>query len=78
MKSLIALTDIASITMPARCAYDWFGGSNERGVAVGDPVTGSCQDGINPRGLNLNKGAKSVLAYQHMTIAMRNLLALSA
>jgi glycosyltransferase involved in cell wall biosynthesis len=60
------------------CAYDWFGGRNDRGVAVGDPVTGTCYDGINPRGLNLNQGAESVLAYQHATIAMRKLLAKSA
>jgi len=58
----------------ARCAYDWFGGRNDRGVTVGDPVTGTCYDGINPRGLNLNQGAESVLAYQHATIAMRILL----
>jgi glycosyltransferase involved in cell wall biosynthesis len=58
----------------ARCAYDWFGGANDRGVAVGEPDTGSCHDGINPRGLNLNQGAESVLAYQHATIAMRKLL----
>jgi glycosyltransferase involved in cell wall biosynthesis len=62
----------------ASTAYDWFGGRNDRGVAVGDPVTGSCHDGINPRGLNLNQGAESVLAYQHATIAMRRLLAKSA
>ncbi len=59
----------------ARCAYDWFGGCNDRGVAVGEPETGSCHDGINPRGLNLNQGAESVLAYQHATIAIRKLTA---
>jgi glycosyltransferase involved in cell wall biosynthesis len=59
----------------ARSAYDWFGGANDRGVAVGDPITGSCHDGVNPRGLNLNQGAESVLAYQLATCAMRALLA---
>jgi glycosyltransferase involved in cell wall biosynthesis len=59
----------------ARSVYKWFGGVNDRGVAVGDPNTGSCHDGINPRGLNLNQGAESVLAYQHATCAMRALLA---
>ena len=48
----------------ARRAYDWFGGRNDRGVIVGDPASGTCRDGINPRGLNLNEGAESVLAYQ--------------
>ena len=66
------------IMKQARCAYDWFGGRNDRGVAVGDPVTDSCHDGINPRGHNLNQGAESVLAYQHSTIAMRALIARSA
>ena len=59
----------------AQCAYDWFGGANDRGVIVADPLTGTCRDGINPRGLNLNEGAESVLAYQLSTCAMRALAA---
>lgn len=58
----------------ARRAYDWFGGSNDRGVAVGDPLTGTSRDGINARGLNLNEGAESVLAYQHATYAIRDFI----
>ena len=57
----------------AQCAYDWFGGKNDRGIAVGDPVSGSCHDGINPRGVNFNEGAESVLSYQLATCAMREL-----
>ena len=45
-------------------AFDWFVGANDRDVAVADSSTGSCHDGINPRGLNMNEGAESVLAYQ--------------
>ncbi|MFM9976833.1 MAG: glycosyltransferase family 4 protein [Sphingomonadaceae bacterium] len=59
----------------AQRAYDWFGGANDRGVVVADPLTGTCRDGINPRGLNLNEGAESVLAYQFATYAMRALTA---
>lgn len=59
----------------AQRAYDWFGGRNDRGLAVGDPVTGTCRDGINPRGLNLNEGAESVLAYQLATCAMQEMAA---
>ena len=55
----------------AQHAYDWFHGANDRGVVVGNRVTGSCHDGINPRGLNWNEGAESVLAYQLATCAMR-------
>lgn len=58
----------------ARCAYAWFSGKNDRGVPVADPMTGTCHDGINPRGLNLNEGAESVLSYQLATCALRNLL----
>jgi glycosyltransferase involved in cell wall biosynthesis len=54
----------------ANRAFSWFSGANDRGVVVADPISGCCYDGINPRGLNLNKGAESVLAYQlaHCTI----------
>jgi glycosyltransferase involved in cell wall biosynthesis len=56
-------------------AYAWFSGANDRGIAVADPTTGSCHDGINPRGLNLNEGAESVLAFQLASCAIRNLMA---
>ena len=59
----------------ANLAYAWFLGANDRGVAVADPLTGSCQDGINPRGLNLNEGAESVLAYQLASCALNSLIA---
>ncbi len=55
-------------------AYAWFSGGNDRGLAVGDPASGSCHDGINPRGLNLNEGAESVLAYHLSTCAIRRLV----
>lgn len=56
-------------------AYDWFSGANDRGVAVADPISGTSHDGINPRGLNRNEGAESVLAYQHATIAITDFIA---
>jgi glycosyltransferase involved in cell wall biosynthesis len=58
----------------AQRAYDWFSGANDRGIAVANQHTGTCRDGINPRGLNLNEGAESVLAYQLATCAMRAFL----
>ncbi len=58
----------------ANRAYDWFSGANDRGVVVADPITGTCRDGINPRGLNLNEGAESVLAYQLATCSFMSLL----
>lgn len=59
----------------ARRAYDWFAGRNDRGLAVADPLSGTSRDGINPRGVNLNEGAESVLAYQHATYAIRDFAA---
>jgi len=59
----------------AQRAYRWFSGANDRGTMVADPLTGTCRDGINPRGLNLNEGAESVLAYQHASSALRALTA---
>ena len=69
------LTGDASWLTQARQAYDWFSGANDRGIAVADPQSGTSHDGINPRGLNLNEGAESVLAYQHSTIAIRDFIA---
>lgn len=59
----------------ARNAYDWFGGHNDRGVVISEPVTGTSRDGINPRGPNLNEGAESVLSYQHAHYALQALTA---
>ena len=59
----------------ANRAYHWFSGGNDRGVTVADSLTGSCHDGINPRGLNMNEGAESVLAYQLAHYAIKGLLA---
>ena len=59
----------------AERAYAWFHGANDRGVVVVDPLTGSCHDGINPRGLNLNEGAESVLAWQLASCAIARLRA---
>lgn len=62
----------------ANRAYDWFAGANDRGIAVADWLTGSCNDGINPRGVNLNEGAESVLAFQLADCAIRALMAKAA
>jgi len=64
------LTGAATWIAHADRAYAWFSGHNDRGVAVADPRSGTCYDGLNPRGLNLNEGAESVLAYQLATYAM--------
>ena len=46
-----------------RAAYAWFLGANDRGVALGDPASGRCRDGLTPTGVNRNCGAESILAF---------------
>jgi glycosyltransferase involved in cell wall biosynthesis len=47
----------------ARRAFQWFLGDNDLGVALADPLTGSCSDGLHPDRRNENNGAESVLSY---------------
>lgn len=58
----------------AHAAFAWYCGGNDRGLAVGDIESGSCYDGLNPQGVNLNSGAESVLAFQLASVSMRALL----
>ncbi|WP_136162634.1 glycosyltransferase family 4 protein [Sphingomonas flavalba] len=57
----------------ARRAYDWFLGANDHDLAVAIPSEGDCHDGLTPDGLNLNRGAESVLAFVRATCAMHGL-----
>lgn len=56
-------------------AHAWFHGANDGGVALGDPLSGDCYDGLTPAGPNLNRGAESVLAYQLSCCAIAGLQA---
>jgi hypothetical protein len=47
----------------AERAFAWFLGRNPLGVAVHDPRTGGCRDGIHADRLNLNQGAESTLSW---------------
>jgi glycosyltransferase involved in cell wall biosynthesis len=48
----------------ARLAMSWFHGGNDRSIALADVATGTCRDGITRQGVNENRGAESILAYQ--------------
>jgi len=52
-------------------SYKWFLGRNDLGLALYDPVSGGCADGLHKEGINLNQGAESTLAYwiSHMVVA---------
>jgi hypothetical protein len=44
------------------CA-NWFLGDNDQGLALFDPVSGGCCDGLMRDGVNKNQGAESLLAW---------------
>lgn len=47
----------------ARNAFDWFLGANDLGLAMFDPATGACFDGLQVDRLNQNQGAESTLSF---------------
>lgn len=47
----------------ARRAFEWFLGRNDIGIALYDPVTGGCSDGLHNDRINENQGAESSLAF---------------
>ena len=54
-------------------AFGWFHGRNDLGVALADPETGGCRDGLHPDRANENRGAESVLAYLLSVVEIRRL-----
>lgn len=52
-------------------SYQWFLGANDLGLPLYDPTTGGCADGLHSKGINLNQGAESTLAYwiSHIVVA---------
>ena len=44
-------------------AFEWFRGHNILGLAVADPASGGCRDGLMVDRTNENQGAESTLAY---------------
>ncbi|MES1199070.1 MAG: glycosyltransferase family 4 protein [Pseudomonadota bacterium] len=54
----------------AHRAYAWYLGENDAGARMATHG-GGCYDGISPRGINMNQGAESILAFQYATCVMR-------
>ena len=46
-----------------RRVFDWFLGKNDLRVALYDPTTGGCKDGLHPDRVNENQGAESTLSF---------------
>jgi glycosyltransferase involved in cell wall biosynthesis len=59
-------------------AFEWFLGENDLQVAVADPRTGSCSDGLHPDRANGNMGAESVLSYLLGLVEIRQLKRVAA
>src|SRR6185437_9648854 len=52
-------------------AFDWFLGKNDLQIALYDPSTGGCRDGLHPERVNENQGAESTLAFLMALVEMR-------
>lgn len=55
----------------AVAAYQWFLGRNELGQVMADPDSGLCRDGLEPKGVNRNCGAESILAFHLATLGVQ-------
>jgi glycosyltransferase involved in cell wall biosynthesis len=54
-------------------AFNWFLGDNDLQVALYDPHTGGCRDGLHPDRPNENQGAESTLSFLMALLEMRKL-----
>jgi len=55
----------------ARRAFEWFLGRNDLNLAIYDPTTGGCRDGLHPDRVNENQGAESTLAFLQAWLELR-------
>src|SRR5882762_7765398 len=54
-------------------AFNWFLGDNDLQIALYDPTTGGCRDGLHPDRVNENQGAESTLSFLMALLEMRKL-----
>ena len=54
-------------------AFNWFLGDNDLQIALCDPATGGCRDGLHPDRANENQGAESTLSFLMALLEMRKL-----
>jgi glycosyltransferase involved in cell wall biosynthesis len=52
-------------------AFNWFLGDNDLKIALYDPTTGGCRDGLHPDRANENQGAESTLSFLMALLEMR-------
>ncbi|MGB8474759.1 MAG: glycosyltransferase family 4 protein [Candidatus Acidiferrum sp.] len=53
--------------------FNWFLGDNDLQIALYDPTTGGCRDGLHPDRANENQGAESTLSFLMALLEMRRL-----
>jgi glycosyltransferase involved in cell wall biosynthesis len=53
-------------------AFNWFLGKNDLQIALYDPRSGGCRDGLHPERVNENQGAESTLAFLMALVEMRS------
>jgi hypothetical protein len=58
--------------------FTWFLGSNDLSVALVDPQTGSCRDGLHPDRANENRGGESAVSYLLALADIRQLARVNA
>ena len=54
-------------------AFNWFLGDNDLQIALYDPSTGGCRDGLHPDRANENQGAESTLSFLMALLEMHKL-----
>jgi glycosyltransferase involved in cell wall biosynthesis len=54
-------------------AFNWFLGDNDLQIALYDPATGGCRDGLHPDRANENQGGESTLSFLMALLEMRKL-----
>ena len=54
-------------------AFNWYLGTNDLGIALYDPTTGGCRDGLHPDRINENQGAESTLSFLMALLEMQRL-----
>jgi glycosyltransferase involved in cell wall biosynthesis len=54
-------------------AFNWFLGDNDLQIALYDPASGGCRDGLHPDRANENQGAESTLSFLMALLEMRRL-----
>jgi glycosyltransferase involved in cell wall biosynthesis len=65
------VTGQRSWTDEARRVFAWFLGQNQKQLALYEPTTGGCRDGLHADRVNENQGAESTLSYLMALVELR-------